>query len=662
MPRDRWSIVAVVCGVGVVVELLVAVVLSVVVGWTWGEALDAFVITNGLMGLTFGVCGAVIGRFQPRHPVGWLFLADGLGHATAAMMAPLGQALVDADAPLGLQRLAMTVFMWSWPWSIALFLPMALLLFPDGRLPSRRWRWPALAVIVTAPLFVLELGAAPAEPGSGLPAGYLVLPGYESLGALWVVAEVRTLAALLLAVTALVVRYRRGGPEERHQLQWLLLAASFAVVLVVPWSLVSGTPVVVLLAIPLIPLAVAVAILRHQLFDIRLVVSRALAWSMLTLVVVAAYVLLVTVLDLFISAQVGRSVLATVAVALLVGPVLPRLQRLVDRAMYGDRDNPVRIVSTLGRHLQSGTGAGLTEVAESLRVALRVPYVAVLHGEELLGVAGASQVEDTAELDLVHGQEVVGRLVIGCRPGERNLAKADLEAVQLVSGSLAVSVHAIALATELAASRERLVTAREEERRLLRRELHDGLGPVLTGLAFAADAAANLQTVDAGRTAELLSTVRAHSRSAITDVRRLIDDLRPSALDELGLVGALRQRAGQPFFRSDGTPVEVTVSAPEDLGCALPAALEVAAYRIATESLTNVLRHSQATRAELSLSCTDTLEIRVTDDGASSGEWRAGVGLSGMRERTDELGGRFEAGPSPSGGRVVARFPVQAKP
>jgi signal transduction histidine kinase len=255
-----------------------------------------------------------------------------------------------------------------------------------------------------------------------------------------------------------------------------------------------------------------------------------------------------------------------------------------------------------------------------------------------------------------YGGTTVGSLLVGLRSGESGLSPADRNVLALVAVPLAVAVHATRLSDELQASRERLVAAREEERRRLRRDLHDGLGPTLTGVAFTADAAANLVSVDPSRASSLLGDLRRDTRTAIADVRRLVDDLRPPALDELGLVGALRQRADQLSWRADGASVSVSVSA-EGLP-ALPAALEVAAYRIATEALTNVVRHSRATVAVLALRCGTELEIEVTDDGSPNGAWIPGVGLQAMRERAAELGGTFEAGPSTAGGRVRASFPL----
>ncbi len=653
----RWvPRLACVLGAVAVVEVCAGVAFTIAVRWSFDEALNAFVVTNGMMGASFAVCGMIIGWHRPRNVVGWLFIGGGLAHATAALMAPLTEWLHISDASVGALRLAVTLFAWSWPWSIALTLPLALLLFPDGRPPSRRWRPAVVAVIATAPLFLLAWGAGPESP-PGVPPGYLVLASYDALAPLWTLAEVRTLASLALAVVALVARYRRGSETERRQLLWLVLAGIIVVAVVAPWSFVAGTPILVLLAIPLIPLSVAVAILRHRLLDIRLVVSRAVAWVLLSGAVVVGYAALVTLLDRFVSAQVGRSAAATVVIALLVAPVLPRLQRVVDRVMYGDRRHPARIASKVAEQLVAGP-SGLPGVAAAIRRALRMPYVALAGRDGLLAEDGLASTA-VQSIDLLYEGERVGDLRVGLRPGERQLGSADREVLDLMTLPLAVALHALNLSTEVQASRERIVAAREEERRRLRRDLHDGLGPTLTGVAFAADAAANLLDADGAKARELISSVRADSRTAIGEVRRLVEDLRPPALDELGLIGALRQRTEQPSWRADGTPVLIELNASED-ATDLPAAVEVAAYRIATEAVTNVLRHSCATRAVLTVRCGDTLKLDIVDDGSPrNGAWTPGVGLQAMRERVDELGGRFRAGPTPHGGRVSVSLPLR---
>ncbi len=640
-------------------EVATAVLLTLVLGLSWTEALDGFVVTNALMGLSFGWCGAVITWHRPRNPVGWLLVADGIGHATTAMAAPLAAVLAEQGAPLVAQRLAATVAACSWPWSIGLFLPLALLLFPTGRLPSPRWRPVAIGYVVTAPLFVIELGAEPEPILAGSPASYLSFDGHGDWAPLWILSELRVVTFIALALVALVIRFRRGEARERSQLLWLLMSTIAVLVVVIPWALVAGTPVLVLFAIPLIPIAITLAIVRHQLLDIRVVISRALTWALLSLGALAAYLLLVTLLDSLLSAWTGRSVLATLVVALLVGPLYPRLQRLVEQATYGERRDPASVMSSVSPHLHADR-ASFAAVAGSLADTLRLPYVAVLDTEgRSLGAAGLPDGQ-RHEVELCHADRGVGTLVLGLRPGERALSEKDARGVALLTAPLALALHATSLTEEVRVSQERMVTAVEEERRRLRRELHDDLGPVLTGLALSSDAAANLRATDPDRADELVARTQLEARYAIDSVRRVVDGLRPPVLDELGLVGALRQRAEELSYRSDGSRLAVQLDA-EALP-ALPAAVEVAAYRIATEALTNVVRHADATRASVTLRCGDELEVSVVDDGASGTIWRPGVGLTGMRQRIDAVGGRLEAGPDTTGGRVVATFPLAVTP
>ena len=645
-------------GVFVTLEVIAAAVLSVIAGWSWKDAIDAFVVTNSAIALSFGICGAILAWHRPRNPIGWLFVAGGVAYATAALAAPLGAALHDAAAPIAVQQLVITVFTWSWPLAIGLVLPLALLLFPDGRPPSRRWQWIVIAVIVTAPLFSLEMGTFPYPIEPGYPVGYLTIPFYENLHLLWSAANIRNFLALFLGVAALAVRYRRGSDVERRQLLWLLLAVILALIVILPWDLVAGTPVEVLFAIPLIPIAVTVAIVRDQLLDIRLVVSRLLAWLILLLAVLVAYTGLVALLNRLATPRLAWPALITVLLVLVAAPLLPRLQRLVDGAIYGDRGDPARVVSRLGEQLAT-PDAGLQGVVTTIRSALRLPYLAIERDGTVLASDGDPP-ERLHRWPLARGGKSEGRLTIGLRPGERELAAADRRALAMLADPVAVAVHSTVVSSELQASRERIVAAREEERRRLRRELHDGLGPTLTGIAFGADAAANLVATAPEQANELLTTLRRDTRSALADVRRLVDGLRPRALDELGLIAALKQRADQLAWRADGESVDVKLDVPADMP-PLPAAVEVATYRIATEALTNVVRHSKATTARVRISVGDRLDVSITDNGPPNGRWSPGVGLIAMRERVAELGGAFEAGPSPTGGSVSASFPLVSR-
>ena len=644
-------------GAGLAVLTASAVVLVPVAGWGVDEVLEWFVASNLVIGLSFGLCGLVVVRHRPRHPLGRLMAAAGVAHLLSAVAAPLGQVLADAGGPQPLQRATATVFAFAWPWSIALFLPLMLLVYPDGRVPGPRWRWGVVAVVASAPVFaVAALDPTGSVVASAPP--WPRVPGYDALAPLWAAGEVRTLAALLLGVTALVVRYRRGQDTEQHQVLWLMLAATLVLGLIVPWSLVSGTSALVLFSIPLIPASVALAVVRHQLLDIRLVLSRVLSWVLLSLAALLAYTVLVGALDRVATARFGRSALVTVLVALAAAPVLPRLQRLVEHRLYGERRDPSRLVSRVGTHLASGAGEGLNGTVSAVATALRLPYVALATGSGIAAVHGDPPAV-LGSVPLTYDGAPVGELRVGLRSGERVLAEPDRAALLLLAAPLAVAVHTLELSRQLQASRERIVTAREDERRRLRRDLHDGLGPSLTGIALTAEAATNLVADDPARARELLERLSSRTQVAIGEVRRLVDELRPPALDELGLVGALRRHAEELEWRAGGDRIAVALDIPAALP-PLPAAVEVAAYRIATEALTNVVRHAHGAHVWLALSVGDELCLEVTDDGPDTGAWLPGVGLAAMRERAAELGGRFVAGPRVDGGRVRVELPLAA--
>lgn len=484
----RWTRpLAVALGTLVVLETVGAWVAAVSVGWSLDDAFEAFVVTNSALALSFAVCGSIIAFHRPRNPIGWLFLADATGHGTSALMIPVAQLLHDRGGPINVQRLALTLYELAWPWSIALFLPLALMLFPDGRPPSPNWRPVVWGLILTAPLFVVSMAAEPVGPFPGGPVGYLKLRNYDDLSSLWILAEVRWVASMVLALAAMFLKYHRSDDTGRRQLLWVLLGTIAAIVFTVPWTFVSGTPIGVLLAIPLVPVAVAIGVLRYQLLDIRLVVSRTLAFILLSVATAGIYIAMVAVLDSVVSDRFGGSAVATAVLVVLISPLLPRTQKLVDRAMYGDRRDPARFASQVGEELVAHPEGELGGVAEAVRKALRLPYVAIRAGEQLPASVGeAAGVTDS--LELRYAGRPVGELVVGLRPGESELSAADRSALALVTAPLAVAIHSTMLSRELQQSREQIVAAREEERRRLRRDLHDGLGPTLTGMALTADA------------------------------------------------------------------------------------------------------------------------------------------------------------------------------
>jgi signal transduction histidine kinase len=626
-------------------EGLFAVVALIALGTPAAVAVGSYSVTNTAIGGSLAAAGAVIALHRPRHPVGWIMLLGGLAHLTSAAVVPLEMIGVAHHWPVASLRLTETVFNFAWPWGVCLALPLALFLFPTGRPVAPRWAWASWLIVAAGLLFVVytATGDDPGQGVAGGPVSYLALPFYDRLDPLWAVANFMPLVGIVIAIAALVVRYRRGDEVLRRQLLWLVLAAIVAIGLNVQRWITGYAPILLLLTIALIPAAVAVAILRYQLFDIRLVLSRTVLYLLLTLGVLGAWLGGVTAVDRA-ARGLNAPLITALAIALVFNPVRVRLQRYVDRLLYGSRADPFRAVSRVGESL---AGADLTGVLDATREALRLPYAALRRDGRQVAASGTPPAD----------QHVVplppdGELVVGVRRGEGRLGPADRNVLALLAAPLGTALRATALADEVQAARERLVGAREEERRRLHRDLHDGLGPTLTGAGFKADAAGNLVGTAPDQARALIAALRADIGTAIADVRRVVYELRPPALDELGLAGAIARHA-------EGLPMRVTVDAPPLP--ALPAAVEVAAYRIAIEALTNVARHAGARTARVELAVDAAVRLCVTDDGPNTGPWRAGVGLSSIRDRVGELGGSCSAGPgTDGGGRVSAVLPLRA--
>lgn len=389
---------------------LFAVVLTelvaVAVGWwltglSGAAALESFMVPNATIGACCGVCGVLIAAYRPANRLGWLLLGAAVCQtATAAVTPWLVQAL-QVGAPEATVRWLATVYSAAWPWSIALFIPLALLSFPSGHLPGPRWRWlvPVVAVNGVVQVLLFSADADPLATVAELAADRRGAPSYLALG--WLpfegtaefVSELVLSATFLAALLGLLWRYRRGTEQVRRQLLWLLFAATVAVALVALLRLggpieETGFPVVILTAIALIPIAMTIAVLRHRLLDIRLVWSRALTYALLTAAVVVAYLLLVQVGDQLLRQEVGlgTSVLATLVVAAAFHPVRSRLQRGVDRLLYGQRTDPVRAATTVSAGLAGAQQPA--EVLSALCQALRLPYARLADVDRVVGEHG----------------------------------------------------------------------------------------------------------------------------------------------------------------------------------------------------------------------------------------------------------------------------------
>ena len=626
----------------------------------------ANVYPNIVFAAVLPLLGALILSRVPQQPLGWLFL--GCGIASAVTLS------IHNAAELGLEHRASwaTPAAWvsEWVWGLGLIplVTIGVLLFPDGRPPGRRWRL-LLGADVTAVVLVFLANAF--HPGA--------LDNFHSVDnplgvpvpdAVFAVIRTAGMALFLIGflggTVSAVLRWRRARGAERAQLRWFAFAiALLAASLLVPGPRAVGDAVLVV-AVPLLPVSVAVAILRTRLYGIELVIRRSLVYAALTAVLLIGYAVSISAIGVVLRGHAtdAAALVATALVAIAFAPVRGSLQRAVDRMLYGDRHDPYAVLTSLERRL-GGTSQGpddfVAEMAATVADSLRLPYVRIdIEGADhgtLTGRHGVP-VEDVHAVPLTYRGTVVGQMVVAPRTVRDPFRPADLRLLDDLGRQIGTAAHAVRLAAELQRSREEIVSAREEERRRIRRDLHDGLGPALAGIALGLDAVHRLAPVDSTQAAALADQLKLEVQTSLADVRRLVEDLRPPALDQLGLVGAVRQQARLLTERDPG--LEVTVEA--HVADTLPAAVEVAAYRIATEALTNVSRHAAARhcRVGLSLNGDAVLVLEIEDDGVGIAQSRrAGVGLVAMRERAAELGGVCEAGTAPLGGTCVrARLPV----
>lgn len=632
----------------------------------------------GLSGVLLAVPGALLLSRAPRNAVSWVVAGTALFWALDGLASSWLTYAVQSDPALPGASTAFWFVQRFGAW-LLLGLPLLLLLYPDGRLPTGRWRTVSLValgctallpvLVVTTPADLLDerAGATMPEPYRGLSLDPTSLPLPEAVVMpLLRLAFPLSAVGILLPLAVVVHRLRASSGDDRRRMRWLLWAGVVDALVMLGALLFPSTTISLdlALAIGLTGLAVTVGILRPRAVDIDRLLGGTLVYGGLAVGVV--------VLDLAVLAAAGalmgnrfdeRSALVVtlLLVAVVYVPLRAALWRAVRRWVLGQREDPYRVVAGLAERLErtDGPEEQLMAVAGSVAEAFRSPYVGVEvgapGGRQLLAEHGRRP-GAVQSLPIAYRGEHVGRLLLP-RDGVRaHLVARDERLLADVVRQAAAAARTTSLAAELQASREQLVTAREEERRRLRRDLHDGLGPSLGAVVLRIDTARNLAASRPEEADRILRTARDDVAAALADVRRLVHDLRPPALDDLGLTGAIRQQAER--LLPPGVAVQVTAAADVE---SLPAAVEVAGYRIASEALANAARHASARRVAVRLDREDgALVLTVTDDGVGIGPAvPAGVGLVSLRERAAELGGRCVVECPPDGGTVVrAELPV----
>jgi signal transduction histidine kinase len=411
------------------------------------------------------------------------------------------------------------------------------------------------------------------------------------------------------------------------------------------------------LAMIWLAVAVAQAIVRQQLFDIRFVLNRTLAYSALILSTGVLYGLIVGGLgSLFRQSNLWFSVLATGVIAVLFQPLLMFFRQSANRLFYGERNDPYRAISKFGKQLEvvyRPEELALT-IVSTVATTLRLPYVALkpLPAEAGQSISFGDPVGKLLEFPMVVKGARVGLLIVSTRFVGESFSPSETRLLEDLASRAAVAVQEALLNQELQASKEAIVLAREEERKRIRRDLHDGLGVTLASLSMNLQVSKNLISQNPARAETMIAASAQNVQEAITDIRRLVYGLRPPALDDLGLEGALRQQIGQMLEVIPKIEIEPLAH--------LPAAVEVAVFRITSEALNNISKHAQAKHVTLKLHRDETgLLLEIRDDGIGISSTRAsGVGLHSMRERATELGGHFEI-TSENGTRVLAWLPLR---
>lgn len=595
----------------------------------------------------------------PRHGVTRVLTVSVLAHhlmLTTRLVAEHGTGRSGADRFLELVSAV------AWIATLPL-LAVLLVVFPAGRPPGRLWRGvlaaqgaalSALAVAVllapegdpTGPAAVLAIGAGAVLFSSAVAASlrhcltFRRLPADErARGRLFVV-----LAGLVLSSYLVLPLLPQGllSPSYADDLGYALLVGGF-------------------------PTVIGISVLRHRLFGLELVVRRALVAGLAGAALLTAYLLTATGVAAAGGPAVGQptaALLPALLVVAVLAPVTALARQAVDRSLYGERAEPQRALRRLTEALVGAVAPTQVPelVARQVQQALRVPWTAVEIDDEgsprLLATAGLRGTGALVRTDLVRGGDRFGALVVEVRPGDKALHAADHELLRRVADQAAVGLESVQLTQQLLQSRERLVAAREAERLRLRRDLHDDLSPALAGMVLALDAGRRVLRSDPAAGEALLERVATEARSCGAVVRGLLEDLRPPGLAELGLLASVEDLAARLHRPGE---FEVRVRADEPLP-PVSEAVEVAAYRVAGEALSNAARHARARRCELRLHGAGELVLEVSDDGcglaASTAGTGSGLGLASMLERARDVGGTLDVSSAAGGTTVTARLPA----
>ena len=614
-----------------------------------------FLVVDVAVGLVYGAVAAVI-LSRRSHPVAWLVALAAIGGGLSALGGGWAAfALAHPGSPGA--DLGIGLFGSAWvPGTLALFLVVPWLV-RETPLDPPAWAGAAVGTLTALALAVQRL-AAPMSDNRGLLLA-VVLVG-------------------LVTAAAVLWRHRRGPAAERAGLGLLaagtaLMALSFVPLLLVPYTdsgIVLLVPISHLACQALFPGALLVTMLRNRLWGIDLAVSRAVFAGLLTLGMVVVYAALVWSATAFVASSAAAQVVAAVGVVLAAGPTRRRLESEVHRLVYGEASSPGHAALRIGASLTGGEDVELLDrLAAAVGEALRLESVTLTQqGERTVGRWGTPSslpVERVVRQGEDGAGEPVGVLTVTPRPGER-LDRRTLDALDQLRPVLAVGLGLVRATGEVVRARDAATGARLAERRLIRRELHDGIGPWLSGLRLGLQGARNVLATDPGAADAVLAALQEEVAQRVQDVRLLSRSLLPPVLEERGLAAALAELVDR--HRRMGFAVEMRGLATENRDALrdLDPRVAAAAYAVVSESVLNASRHSGAGGCVVEVALLEpdgvapALVVSCLDQGSGRAPDVAdGVGTRSMRERTEELGGRIDVGPGPDGGtRVRAVLPL----
>lgn len=555
-------------------------------------------------------------------------------------------------------------------------------LFPDGRFVPGWTRWAALVTIFISPLFiVIQISGWNYTDPRFLPA--------------YIFSSVCTLGIMSSVLYAQIYRYRHvSNHRQKQQTKWVVFGLGICFFLLgatgIPWFYsftlppdkqfpvwLAANDAIYYLAFAFIPVSLTIAVMRERLYDVDIIINRTLVYGVLTACTMGIYVFMVGYLGNLVRVQ-NKSIIAFLAtglVAILFQPLRERLQQIVDRLMYGERDDPFSVISQLGMQLETASSPMtlLDDLVKTIAHALKLPYVAIVtikNDRRQVAASFGGSKNKTLEFPLIYQAERVGELVVAHRGNNEGFSPEERSLLETIARQTGTAVRVTQLYNDLQGSRQQIVTAREEERRRLRRDLHDGIGPTMASQTLKLDAALDLisgdpemgQEQDLEEAVKLLQELKGQTQDTVKGIRRMVYALRPPALDDLGLVPAIQTHIAQ--YSQPHLELDFLLETPPQGLPTLSAAVEVAAYSIILEALTNVVKHAKAQSCTIKLSIASDDEylllLEILDDGVGlPKEFHSGVGCTSMRERAEELGGVFDIGlNSPKGTRVCAQIPV----